>query len=185
MQKLAKEAAIGFDSLFEDERLHTLLHYWHDRREGDRFPSRKSIDPLDLAPMLSGIWLSDFEAEAGTYRYRLAGEDINLSLGTSLRGKLLSEIIDREAFPIVNRHLRRVIEEPAVLYVSGTVHRNIDRYSHGERLALPLQTDSDQPNGLLGVTLIKSHLVPMEEGESFSPYRRFIPIPELDAMLGG
>lgn len=169
--------------LFQDERLLTLLQYWNDRREGNTFPSRKSIDPLDLTSMLSGIWLSDFEPDQGTFRYRLAGEEVSNALGMPVRGRLLSEIVDETAFPKVNTLLRRVIEEPAVLYVSGTVHRNIVQYSKGERLALPIQTDSESPNGILGITLIRSHLISVDEGEDHTPYRRFLSVDEISGLL--
>ena len=184
MQNIVEGSLEGGSHPFQDARLFTLLRYWHDRRREGMFPSRQSIDPLELTSMLSGIWLTDFEPEHETFRYRLAGEDVNNALGTTVRGKLLSDFLDDAAFPKVNGLLRRVIEEPAVLYVSGTVHRNIDRYTRGERLALPLQTESDRPNGLLGVTLVQSHLMSMEDGSDHNPNRRFFSLSDLDQWLG-
>lgn len=116
-------------------------------------PSRRDIDPLSLGPVLPYIWLSDYEADHGTFRYRLAGEEVNAVFGSRITGKLLSEIVKGQRFTNVNQLFLRVISERTAMHAEGPVYRCTDRMTLGERLVLPLSSDGKAADGLIGVTV--------------------------------
>ncbi|MDW3205204.1 MAG: PAS domain-containing protein [Alphaproteobacteria bacterium] len=142
-------------SCFQHKELWTLFDYWRAARGARALPSRHDIDPLDLGPILSGIWLCDYEAEHGTIRYRLAGEAVSIATGlTSVRGKLLSELVRPDEFDRVNAIMLRILTEPAIFHTDGFVYRSVGRYTRAERLALPLSSDGDKADGMVGITVI-------------------------------
>lgn len=116
-------------------------------------PSRQDIDALRLGPVLPFIWLSDFEAAHNTFRYRLAGEEVNAVFGTRITGLLLSDLVKGARFEAVNSLFLRVIDEGLALHAEGPVYRCTDRMTLGERLVLPLSSDGEVADGLVGVTV--------------------------------
>ncbi len=116
-------------------------------------PSRHDIDALRLGPVLPFIWLSDFEPTHNTFRYRLAGEEVNAVFGTRITGLLLSDMVKGERFTTVNNVFLRVINEGLALHAEGPVYRCTDRMTLGERLVLPLSSDGEVADGLVGVTV--------------------------------
>ena len=73
--------------------LRQLLAHYLTARGDKRMPSRRDIDPLQLGPVLPIIWVSVYEPDAGTFRYRLAGEQVNEIWGMSVAGRLLSDFV--------------------------------------------------------------------------------------------
>jgi hypothetical protein len=69
----------------------SVLRYWNERR-GDRpAAARASIDPCDLRGALPQILLWEIDG-AGEYRCRLAGTEIDRTLGRGLTGATLGNI---------------------------------------------------------------------------------------------
>lgn len=159
--------------------LRTLLSHYLEVRGTKRLPSRGDIDPLKLAPVLPIIWISEYEPEAGTFRYRLAGEEVNAIFGASVSGRLLSDFVIGERFEPVNRNFLRVIGDPAAMLTTGPVYRCADRIAMGERLALPLSSDGEKADGIIGATLRKS-LVDLAEVATLEQKSVFTPIDDLD-----
>jgi hypothetical protein len=65
--------------------------YWLARRGVRRAPRRADFDPLDLPSVLPNLALWDCD-ETGDYRCRLAGTEIDASIGMPLKGVALSAI---------------------------------------------------------------------------------------------
>lgn len=69
------------------------LTYWQSLG-GDRLPSRQGLDPLDIPELLPNIMLLDVLDQGRDFRYRLAGTAIEHNFGASIKGVLLSTIVD-------------------------------------------------------------------------------------------
>jgi hypothetical protein len=142
-------------------------------------PSRRDIDALCLGPILPHIWLCDYEAERNTFRYRLAGEEVNAAFGCRLAGCLLSDVVLSERFETVNRIFLRVMQEKLALHAEGPIYRCTDRVNLGERLVLPLSSDGETADGLVGVTVRSESIDPTygqsHEGQMYA----FVPVREL------
>lgn len=164
-----------------DQRLRIFLDHYLKVRAERSMPSRRDIDPLSLGPVLPFIWLSDYEADYGTFRYRLAGEEVNAVFGSRITGKLLSEIVKGQRFVNVNQLFLRVITEEIALHAEGPVYRCTDRMTLGERLVLPLSSDGRTADGLIGVTVrgesvdLSSDTAQQEQKYEFVPLDRLTP----------
>ncbi len=166
-------------SCFQHSELWTLFDYWRAKRGARRLPSRRDIDPVDLAPILSNIWLCDYEPDHGTIRYRLAGETVVQASGApKLRGKLLSDLLDPAEFRRINPIVMRVLEGPALFHADGFVYRSVGRYTCLERLALPLAGDGERADGMVGVTVIYDGPNAVDKNPSEQVRSTFLPIPE-------
>ncbi len=140
-------------SQLSDRRLALFLEHYLDVRGPRLMPRRNDIDALRLGPVLPYIWLSDYEEAQGTFRYRLAGEEVNAVFGTRITGLLLSDMVMGERFSAVNSLFLRVLTERMALHAEGPVYRCTDKMTLGERLVLPLSSDGVTADGLVGVTV--------------------------------
>lgn len=165
-------------SCFQHKELWTLFDYWRGVRGNRILPSRQDIDPVALGSILSGIWMCDYEAEYDTIRYRLAGEAVSIATGfSSVRGKLLSELVPPEEFDRVNAIMLRVLTEPAILHSDGSVYRSVGRYTRAERLVLPLSSDGRKADGMVGVIVIYEGPSEVESNLAAQVQSTYLPIP--------
>jgi hypothetical protein len=71
-----------------EERWRELYLYWRARHVGGQPPSRADIDPiLDIPRLVANLVLMDIEGD--TYRYRVAGSDIEARAGMALAGRVI------------------------------------------------------------------------------------------------
>lgn len=118
-----------------------------------RPPRRTEIDPGAFLSALSEVWLVEWLSEADTFRYRLAGEDINRTHGLSLKGKTIEEIFAAPTRKRVGDAWRQVLGQPAIAYQAGQIYMDGETTRQGERLALPLLADEGAQAGyILGIT---------------------------------
>jgi hypothetical protein len=164
------------------QRLRTLLKHYLDVRGARRLPSRRDIDAVRLGPVLPIIWISEYVPCAGTFRYRLAGEEVNEIWGRSVAGRLLSDIVQPERFKATNDAFLRVIGEDLALIASGSVYRCTDRIGLGERLVLPLSSDGVTADGLIGATY-RGPLVDLELASTGEQVVNYVPIDELAGAM--
>ncbi|WP_193369583.1 PAS domain-containing protein [Pelagibius marinus] len=162
--------------------MRTLLTHYLEVRGDKRMPSRRDIDPACLGPVLPIIWLSEYEPAAGTFRYRLAGEEVNEIFGGSVAGRLLSDFVAGDRFLVVNKNFLRVIHDEAALLASGPIYRCTDRIAMGERLVLPLSSDGVAADGLLGATA-RSALVDLDVISMNEQTSTFVPIDDLERAV--
>ncbi len=141
-----------FRPLIEDRRLLMVFDHWCATRGSKRLPAWSDIDPLAIAPALPIIWSWRLD-EAGQLRGRLAGEEIITVFGSGIKGKLISEFLPPEITGLADERYRRVISGPACWHTIGTIFRCNGRPGSGERVALPLATDGEHGDGVLGATV--------------------------------
>src|SRR5882672_5085787 len=82
----------------KDERLRRLLRHWLECRGGGLATKRSAIDPTAIGPILSSVWLCDYEPADRRFRMRLAGEDINRLYGRNVTQSYFEEIIEPALF---------------------------------------------------------------------------------------
>jgi hypothetical protein len=163
------------------QRLRTLLEHYLEVRGARRMPSRRDIDALRLGPVLPIIWISEYEPAAGTFRYRLAGEEVNQVWGRSVAGCLLSDFVQPERFKATNDAFLKVLREEAALVASGPVYRCTDRIGLGERLVLPLSSDGETADGLLGATH-RETMVDLDQASMSQQVATYVSIDALGGM---
>lgn len=139
-----------------DQGLQHLLRHWLEQR-GDRLvPARTSIDPAQLGPLLSSIWMCDYLPQERRFRMRLAGEGINQIYGRSINQCDFEEIIAADMLDHVLQLYRRVVEEPAILHNTGHIYLASGRSLLGERLVLPLTDDSGGVMHAIGASIMSN-----------------------------
>ena len=139
-----------------DPRLQTLYDHWLQVRKGALIPNRRDIDPVAIWTVLPFVWMCDYIAESGRFRFRLAGEEMNMFHHRNLVGTYLDETFPEVQQDHVIAKYRRAIETPAILYVRGAIHAKTHPYLRGERLLLPLLDQSEAPTIIVGATV--SHM---------------------------
>lgn len=146
-------------SLITEPRLLRLAEYWLSKRAGRLMPARGDIDPLDIAWALPNIYLVDYDRASGTYRYRLAGSDIEAVYrhalgGRGMRGATLRDFLDSDKADLVENRWNNLVSRGDIIYMRGLIYHAADRILTGERLLLPLAEHGESlPTGLLGITI--------------------------------
>ncbi|HVJ41102.1 MAG TPA: PAS domain-containing protein [Dongiaceae bacterium] len=90
-QQLA--SALALNNLFAP-----ALRYWKSLG-GNRLPSRRDIDPVDIPELLQNVMLLDVLDGGADFRYRLAGTAIERNFGAPIKGLSLAAIV--KAFPSI------------------------------------------------------------------------------------
>lgn len=139
-----------------DPRLQALYDHWFQVRRGALIPNRRDIDPVAIWTVLPFVWMCDYIAESGRFRFRLAGEEMNMFYHRNLVGTYLDETFPETQQKEIIASYRRAIETPAILYVRGAIHEVTHPYLRGERLLLPLMDTGERPSVVLGATV--SHI---------------------------
>jgi hypothetical protein len=142
----------------KDGRLRRLLRHWLERRGGGVAPRRSAIDPTAIGPILSSVWMCDYEPADRRFRMRLAGEDINRLYGRNVTQCYFEEIIAPALFSDLVERYRRVVEEPAIMHCGGHIYLASDRSEVGERLVLPLADDSGAIRHVIGASVYRMEL---------------------------
>ena len=69
-------------------RLHA---YWNERRGHAPMPARCDIDPTDIADLLKNIYLAEVEGDPPRFRYRVAGTELEATVGRKLTGRYVDD----------------------------------------------------------------------------------------------
>ena len=172
----------GFESTLigsiSSEALQVLLAHWLEARRSRRLPARCDIDATRLGPVLANIWLHDYDPGAGTFRYRLAGEEVNRVFGGSVAGRLLPDVLSSDRLAPVNGNFLKIIGERVAMLASGPIYRCADRIAIGERLALPLAGDGETADGIIGATVWQSH-ADLDTVSMLEQQTLFVPVDDL------
>ena len=80
----------GVDSMRPDI-IQRTVEYWSNQREGRKLPTRRFIDPVELANLLANLVLVEVLDGGRDYLHRIAGETAAALLGADLVGRRLSE----------------------------------------------------------------------------------------------
>jgi len=145
--------------VIEEPEILRLAEYWLSKRAGRRMPSRTDIDPVEIPWALSRIFIADYQAETGDYRYRVAGEEIEevfrrFTGSISMRGITLRQAIPAASVDLVHRRWSPVVTQGHIVYTRGLVYLAAERVPVGARILLPLSERQDSTvTGLIGFTV--------------------------------
>jgi hypothetical protein len=67
-------------------------NYWGGKRDGQRMPTRASIDPADLAAVLPNLVMAEAIDGGKDYLHRIAGERAEILIGEHMHGERLSRL---------------------------------------------------------------------------------------------
>ena len=137
--------------------LRAVARWWVQTYQAGEIPSRRQIDHSALRYALPYIWLVEYLQDRDAFRYRLAGEHVNDTFGYSLRGKLLSDVIEPHMLATVRTRYTHALTTPGAVHATGRVYARTGRFREGERLILPLADDGGAATHLLGVTVYHAY----------------------------
>jgi hypothetical protein len=143
-------------SVISDDGIIRFVRYWLAKREGRRFPSRASIDPLEFDYVLGDVALIDAQRlPPGAplrwqFRYRLVGTNLVMRDGYDLTGKTLEDLPEPEYREQIRETWTKVCEtgEPVHRLRDFRLDNRIRRY---EAVILPLASDGERVDMLVSV----------------------------------
>jgi hypothetical protein len=139
-----------FEESIASVALKNLAHHWNEARGIRTMPAWCDIKPGKITNVLPIIWAYTYDVQNDAFTGRVAGDRIVETFGKSFRGVPLVAIQPPEAFPWVQRLLRRVVVESRAYRGTGRVFQQLERSGRGERIILPL--GGTQGDGVLGAT---------------------------------
>jgi hypothetical protein len=146
--------ARGEESLLLDieptGRLADLLAYWRGLATV-RLPGRADIDPIEIgAPLLPHVFLADVLDGGRRFRWRLIGTHIVTHAGTDDTGKDFELSIAPAMRATIIGHYRKVVLSRQRLCHRGSFTGRDGRAYRYQRLLLPLATDGESVDMILG-----------------------------------
>lgn len=144
---------VEFRSWIKAPGLQEVASHWDEIRGGRAMPSWSDVNPSRIAAHLSNVWSFRYDAEAGEFFGRLVGQRIARHIGKDFRGLRLAEAYPPEAIDWATRVFKRVVHEPALYGHLGIMFTQMEQPGSGERIILPLSSDGQRADGLLGATI--------------------------------
>ena len=134
-----------------DPRLAALYRYWDKRRGGREMPSRADIEPTDIPRLLPILLLVDVEPDR-TLRYRLIGTEFVTVARRDVTGRSYAEVFPPGAYrDYIFALYDELIGGRLPIYTEGVSPiAGSDRRRYTRRLMLPLSTDGDRIDMVLG-----------------------------------
>ena len=118
------------------------------------------IDPLALGRHLAIVWSWRHDFVRDTFFGRLAGEEITVMLGLSIRGKPLEQCFPPDAVAVVCERYKAAMDGPNFMFGHGKVFARVGLTGYGERIVLPLAADGIHADGILGATVYRLGITP-------------------------
>ncbi|MCK5779089.1 MAG: hypothetical protein KAH11_09880 [Rhodospirillales bacterium] len=116
---------------------------------GDRpFPDYKSIDLMDIAPLVRFVWVLDFSHGIDDRpRFVFSGSHVDEHYGMNITGKCFEEIYVEPDFEIaIVGNYYQVYAQKKVAYTKRRVHyfdEFIERYKSAEAIMFPCSTNGE------------------------------------------
>lgn len=149
---------MAFEQLFaslQAAELRDVAAYRERCRGKRRMPAWQDLDPAELKPHLPILWAWRYDPARGDFVGRLAGEQINAALGRSVRGRTPDEVFAPEHVERMRRRMQEVVSRPCAIHGTGHVFLHAGGAGVGERLILPLASDGQTGDGVLGATVYR------------------------------
>ncbi len=138
----------------DEPTLGKLVERWFAWRNGDTYPTRKSIEPLELGPALPFIWICQREPDLNCYRYRLVGEAVNTLYGQSLRGRSLKDFLSGQTARLLKERLDDCLESGQLVHTVSAQTLHDKRHVVVQRLFLPITGANGILDTILGGTKV-------------------------------
>lgn len=138
-----------------DPRIFAFFRAWRAARREAMVPRRVDFDPLAVPSLLLHVWLYRLDPGLDDFVCRLAGEEVNAAWGRSIRGRTLREVVGDADHPTVLRRWRQIVGVPLVHYGAAAERLSALETRSAERLLLPLSSDADVVDHVLGISLYR------------------------------
>lgn len=133
------------------EPLRRAYAYWDRQRAGRPMPSRRDIDPVDMVEWLPHVTLVTVTHDPLDFRFRLVGTAVVARYGREFTGERLADLdLDGKAKEIFAEYAQPVNRRQPQYYIDNYVMES-GRQMHFERLLLPLSSDGETVDMLLGI----------------------------------
>jgi len=145
--------------------LRQVAEHWHEAR-GDRLmPAWSAIDPSKIVRILPDIWAYSFDQTTGTFRAKLAGNNIVSRYAGHHAGKSIDELFSSPERDVIRTRFMRIATGPCFIRDYGPIYTAAGRYGEGERIAMPLATDGLNVDAILGATFYRCEVAaaPVED----------------------
>lgn len=131
-----------------------MFAYWYALRPPSGLPGRQHFDPIDVVPLLPGVWLLDIQKQPFRLRYRLVGTRVTESIGRDVTGMWMDEAHpDALQVPGYFDRYRAVVETAQPSWRKGRARLYIHQdYSTLENIFLPLARDGRAVDMILAFT---------------------------------
>lgn len=126
---------------FTSDKQRDLLEYWLKIKGDLLMPARKDLEPSDITPLLSGIWLADVTpGDTPHFKVRLFGTDLVEAF--QLEGTSLD--LDNVSFAsnIVKR-LTQLVKTREPYYLECKMPIESEDYEYYSTLTLPMSSDNE------------------------------------------
>lgn len=141
-----------FRSAIKSPALIDVADHWQEARGQKRMPSWSDIRPARIAPHLTRVWSFKYDRASGEFTARLAGNQVMLGFGMSFRGTPLKDIHPPQVFEVAQERMTRMVLGSYLYRNSGKLFRVGDYVASGERIVLPLASDGENGDGVLGAS---------------------------------
>jgi hypothetical protein len=148
-------AEISFDALkgkIRSTALREIAAHWDSARGQHRFPLWSRFTQDNLASYADKIWAFDFNRSSGEITARFGGKTARFGFGHSFLGTPLRNLHPPHVFEVSQAIFTRVISEPACCRWSGKLFRADDDVIEGERIMMPVGSNQEHVDGLLGAS---------------------------------
>lgn len=138
-----------------------MIDYWRRIRPGPGLlPGRQHFDPVEVPKLLPFIGLLDILREPDLrLKIRLAGTKIEETLGPSLVGQYLDELVPNFPATLVAKDYFRVATDGIPVWYRGRQTSAIGKaFLPVERLFLPLATDGIAPDAIVGLMIFGAQI---------------------------
>lgn len=142
-----------FEQAIKSPALREVAQHWNEARGCRRMPDWADIRPSCVAAQLSIIWSYRYDRSRDAFVGRLAGDQIEKVFGKTFRGTPMEALYPTDQFPLMFKRFRRVVCEPALYKEEGKVFQVVDHCGFGERVAMPLSSNGELGDGIIGATL--------------------------------
>lgn len=136
-----------------DPRIFAFFHAWRAARHRSLVPLRADFDPAAIPSLLGHVWIYRLDPDRGDFVCKLAGEQVNGAWGRSIKGMTLREIVGPADHPVMMNRWMQLLTVPLLHYGSASERLSELEIQSAERLLLPLASDADTIDHVLGISL--------------------------------
>lgn len=130
--------------------------YWNERRDGERAPDRRVIEPNAVRQLLGDIFVLSYDPKHG-YPFRVAGTRVCALLDRDLKGENFSALFAAASRDEITDMLGIVSEELLVSVAGLTATERNGSPVHFELLLLPFSHRAHTPISLTGLLAPMQH----------------------------
>ena len=143
-----------------DARIHKLYNFWVRSCGTHVLPAQEDLDLVTIPQLLPHVFIIDAEGP-NDFRYRFLGTQVDLAIGRSVTGRLISEFRTGRTLVETIAFFRRIMENREMGVMRTQLPSETHEWMQYTRFGIPLADDHVTPNkifGLLKVDVAVNHI---------------------------